>query len=157
MSTAPHSAHADASTQRSGWSHIISSIKDGFICAGIWAILGAVFGSAVRLWGDYSHPEGGITSVQVWGELAGGIIGQFVLMSVCLSSVAVYRRWKNVTPFVFLDWRWWLGLVLLSVLLKNPPLAWVWVGLIYQVRLTKHEIKDEAKNSVVDCSRCISG
>jgi hypothetical protein len=37
MSTAPHSAHSDASTQRSGWSHITSSIKDGFICASIWA------------------------------------------------------------------------------------------------------------------------
>jgi hypothetical protein len=29
-----------------------------------------------------------------------------------------------------------IGLVLLSVVLKNPPTAWVIVGIIYQVRLS---------------------
>ena len=123
------------STQPAGGSYKASSIKEGFICAGIWAILSAAFASGIQLWGYYTYSLKSNTSLDEWAQLMGAIVGQFVLMTICLSSVAVYRRWKNVTSFILLDWCWWLGLVLLSLLLNNPPLAWVWVGLIYQVRL----------------------
>jgi hypothetical protein len=135
MSTPPLPVDAHTSIRPSGGSYKASSIKEGFICAGIWALVSAVFASGIQLWGYYVHPLKSINPLEEWAELIGGIVGQFVLMAICLSSVGVHRRWKNVTSFILLDWRWWLGLVLLSVLLQNPPLAWVWVGLIYQVRL----------------------
>jgi hypothetical protein len=135
MRTSLHPAEGYASTQLSGSSYIATSVNEGFICAGIWAILAAAFTSGIRWWSNFAHPERGIVSTLEWAELTGGIFGEFVLMTICLSAVAVYRRWKNVTSIIFLDWRWWLGLVLLSGLLKNPPLAWMWVGLIYQARL----------------------
>jgi hypothetical protein len=41
-----------------------------------------------------------------------------------------------------------IAIVLLNVLLKNPPLAWVWVGLIYQVRLSmKSKMKPKIPSS----------
>jgi len=121
----------------SGESHNASSIKEGLISAGIWALLSVFFAAGIQLWGYYAHPGKNNTSIsfEEWAELMGGIVGQFVLMTICLSSVAAWRKWQKVTSFILLDWRWWLGLALLSVLLQNPPLAWVWVGLIYQVRL----------------------
>lgn len=67
----------------------------------------------------------------------GSIVGQFVPMTICLSAVAFHRRRKKVFSFILLDWRWWLGIAILSVILTNPPIAWVWVGLIYQARLRK--------------------
>jgi hypothetical protein len=126
-----------ASIQSSGESHNASSIKEGLISAGIWALLSALFASGIQLWGYYAHPGKNNISIsfEEWAELIGGIVGQFVLMTMCLSSVAAWRKWQKVTSFILLDGRWWLGFVLLSVLLQNPPLAWVWVGLIYQVRL----------------------
>jgi hypothetical protein len=97
------------STQPAGGSYKASSIKEGFICAGIWAILSAAFASGIQLWGYYTYSLKSNTSLDEWAQLMGAIVGQFVLMTICLSSVAVYRRWKNVTSFILLDWCWWLG------------------------------------------------
>jgi hypothetical protein len=55
----------------------------------------------------------------------GSIVGQFVPMTICLSAVAFHRRRKKVFSFILLDWRWWLGIAILSVILTNPPIAWV--------------------------------
>jgi hypothetical protein len=134
MSTSAHPAHVSAKAQRFRWSYLISPIKGSFICTGIWAILAVLFILGLKLYGDYAHPGHSITRSEL-AVYIGSILGQFALMTLCLWSLVVYRIWKNVSYFILLDWRWWLGLVLLSALLKNPPLAWVWVGLIYQVRL----------------------
>ncbi len=114
----------------------LGSIKEGFICPGIWAILSALYVSGFRLWDEHAHRGKSIISAQDWAELMGAIVGQFVLMAICLSAVALYRRRKNVTSFILLDWRWWLAFVILSLLLRTPLLAWLWVGLIYQTRLS---------------------
>jgi len=133
MNTSPHQAISSGKAQPSGWSYVVSPIKESVICTGIWAILVVLFTYGLKLWGDYAHPGQSITTLEL-ATYAGRILGQFILMTLCLWAVLVYRIWKNVTPFILLDWRWWLGLVLLSAVLSNPPLAWVWVGLIYQMK-----------------------
>jgi|ERR1700688_3773745 hypothetical protein len=112
-------------------------IKEGFISTGIWALLSAVFASALGLWGYYAHHMKSNIALEEWAQLMGGIVAQFVLMAIYLSALVFHRRRKNVTSFILLDWRWWVGLVVFVLVLKDPPLAWVWVGLIYQVRLRK--------------------
>jgi hypothetical protein len=140
MSTAPPPADGYTSIQPSGGSYKASSIKEGFTCAGIWAIL-ALFVSGFRLWAklaaELAHPEKGILSSEEWAQFIGTTVGQFVLMAICLSSVVFYRRGKNVTSFILLDWRWWMVLVILGSLWKQRAVAWLWVGLIYQVRLSR--------------------
>lgn len=135
MSTSSQGPDASAKTQPSRWSYIVSPIKESFICTGTWAILAAIFVSVLRLWFKYAHPEKGHIPLNVWAIWIGAILGQFVLMAIYLSVVVVYRRRKNVTSFILLDWRWWVGLVVFSILLKNPPTGWLFVGLIYQVRV----------------------
>jgi hypothetical protein len=85
------------------------SIKEGFICAGIWASLVAAFVSGLKLWGNHFHPGKGNISLEEWATFIGSIIGQFGLMTVYLSAVVYYRRRKSVSFFVLLDWRWWGG------------------------------------------------
>lgn len=137
MNTSPPPADGHASIQPSaGWYKAsFISIREGFICTGIWAILAAAFISGLKLWGNHFHPGKGNISLEEWAIYIGNVLGQFLLMTIYLSAVVLYRRWKNVTSFILLDWRWWVGLLIFSVLLKNPPTGWLWVGLIYQVRL----------------------
>jgi len=123
--------------RRPNGSHKLSPIAEGIICTGIWAILSVAFALAFGFWGEHAHPEKGVISSEQWAQFLGGIVAQFVLMAVCLSFVAFCRKQKNAALFILLDWRWWLALGILFVVFDNPPLAWVWVGLIYQVRLRR--------------------
>ena len=43
-------------------------------------------------------------------------MGKFILMGICMSSVSFYRRRKNVTSFILLDWGWWLVCLIFSIL-----------------------------------------
>jgi hypothetical protein len=90
-------ADGRASIQPAGGSYKPSSVKEGLICPGIWAILSAVYVSGFRSWGEHAHREKSIISAQEWAELTGAIVGQFVLMAICPSAVGLYRRRKNVT------------------------------------------------------------
>ncbi len=74
--------------QSSGGPYKASSIKEGFICSGIWAILAAVLVSGLRVWAEHSHPEKGVLSAEDWGGLIGTITGQFIVMGICMSSVS---------------------------------------------------------------------
>jgi len=120
--------------QSSGGPYKASSIKEGFICSGIWAVLALVVVSGLRLWAEHSQPEKGVFSAEDWGGLIGTVIGRFILMGICMSSVWFYRRRKNVTLFILLDWRWWLVCFILSIPPNRPIGAWLLVGLIYQGR-----------------------
>jgi hypothetical protein len=122
--------------QPSGGPFKADSIKEGFVCSGIWAILSTAIVAGIRLWTEHAHPEQGILSAEEWGHFIGAAVGQFLLIAVVLSSVVFYRRRKNVTSFILLDWRWWLVCVIFGALPNKPVLAWLWVGLIYQVRLS---------------------
>ncbi len=122
--------------QSSGGSYKASSIKEGFICSGIWAILSAALVSGLRLWAEHSHPEKGVLSAEEWGQFIETIVGQFILMAISLSSVVFYRRRRNVKSFILLDWRWWLVCLIFGMLPTKPVLAWLWIGLIYQARLS---------------------
>jgi hypothetical protein len=131
----PAAAGAVYTTIQPSGPYKASSIKEGFICAGIWAALSIVLIVPLTLWGEHAHPERGVRSAEEWAHFIGATVGQSVLMAIFLSSVAFYRRRKNVTSFILLDWRWWLVCVVFGVLPNKPVLAWLWVGLIYQVRL----------------------
>src|SRR5258708_3834004 len=138
MSEAPEPAAAAAiytSIQPAGGPYKANSIKEGFICAGIWAALSIVLVVSLTLWGERAHPERGVLSAEDWGHTIGFTVGRFLLLGVVLSSVVFYRRKRNITSFILLDWRWWLVCVILAALPNSPALAWLWVGLIYQVRL----------------------
>jgi hypothetical protein len=121
--------------QPSGQPYKGSSIKEGSICAGIWAVLAAVLVAGPRLWVEHAHPERGTLGAEDWAHFTGATIGQFLLMAIVMSSVVFYRRRKNVTRFILLDWRWWLACLIIGALKKENMLPWLWVGLIYQVRL----------------------
>src|ERR1700737_506310 len=137
MSDAPLPTAAGYTTiQPSGGPYKASSIKEGFICSGIWAILSVALISGLRLWGEHLHPEKGTISPDEWAHFAGGTFGQFLLMAIGFSSVVFYRRRNSVTSFILLDWRWWLGCLIFSMLPNKPVVAWLWVGLIYQSRLS---------------------
>jgi hypothetical protein len=126
-------ASAYTTVQPSGGPYKGGSVKEGFICAGIWAVLAALLIAGAALWVEHAHPEQG-TSVD-WARFTGGMVGQFLVMAVLLSSVVYFRRRRNVTRFVLLDWRWWLACLIIGALKKENILPWLWVGLIYQVRL----------------------
>jgi hypothetical protein len=119
--------------QPSGGPYKGSSIREGSLCAGIWAVLAALLIAGADLWIEHAHPERGM-SVD-WARFTGAMAGQFLVMAVLLSSVVYFRRRKNVTRFIFLDWRWWLACVIIGAIQKQNVLPWLWVGLIYQVRL----------------------
>src|SRR5438876_37445 len=112
MSEAPLPTAAGYTTiQPSGGPYKTDSIKEGFICSGIWAILSAVLVVGLRLWAEHSHPEKGMFSSEDWvgfPGFVGTLTGQFFVMAIALSSVVFYRRRKNVTISILLDWRWWL-------------------------------------------------
>jgi len=133
MNRPEHRAPASANTQPFRWTYLVSPSKESFLCTGIWAILVTLFILGLKLYGDYAHPGHSITTPEL-AVYIGSILGQFVLMTLCLWCLVLHRILKNATYFILLDWRWWMGLVLLSGLLKNLPFAWVWVGLIYQAR-----------------------
>jgi hypothetical protein len=142
MSDAPlPTAVGYTTVQPSGGPYKASSIKEGFICSGIWAILSAALVAGLRLWAEHSHPEKGILSSEEWAHFIGATVGQSFLMAICLSSVVFYRRRKNVTIFILLDWRWWLVCLIFGMLPTKPVLAWLWVGLIYQGRLSLRKPK----------------
>ena len=144
MSTPAQRAPTSANTQPFRWSYLVGPIKESFICTGIWAILVALFILGLKLYGDYAHPGHSITTPEL-AVYIGSILGQFVLMTLCLWCLVLHRTLKNATYFILLDWRWWMGLVLLSAVLKNPPFAWVWLGLIYQARLKMKSAKVKPK------------
>jgi hypothetical protein len=123
--------------QPSGGPYKASSIREGFLCSGIWAILSTALVVGFRLAAERAHPEQGTISVLEWAHYTGTVVGQFVLMAICLSSVVYYRRRKNVSAFILADWRWWVVCVIFYALPNKPVLAWLWVGLIYQVRLSR--------------------
>ena len=102
--------------QPSGASYKPGSIKEGFICSAIWAVLAAALTAGLRLWMEHAHPEKGLLSAEEWGELIGFTVGQFIVMGICLSSVVFYRRRSNVTTFILIDWRWWLVCFILALL-----------------------------------------
>ncbi len=126
-------AAAYTPVQPSGGPYKGSSIREGSICAGIWAVLAALLIVGAALWTEHAHPEQG-ASVD-WARFTGAMAGQFLVMALVLSSVVFYRRRKNVTRFILLDWRWWLACLILTAIQKQNTLPWLWVGLIYQVRL----------------------
>jgi hypothetical protein len=136
MSESPEpTAAAYTTVQPSGGPYKADSIKEGFICAGIWLVLSASLIVGLRLWQEHTHPERGLLSSEEWAHFTGTMVGQFLIMALVLSSVVFYRRRKNVTTFVLLDWRWWVVLAIFSLLPNKPVIVWLWVGLIYQVRL----------------------
>lgn len=122
--------------QPSGGPYKASSIMEGFICSGIWAILSGVLVAGLRIWAEHTHPEKGLLSAEEWAGFVGQTAGQFFVLAIALSSVVFYRRRKNVTLFILLDWRWWLACAIFSMIPNKPVLAWLWVGLIYQGRLS---------------------
>jgi hypothetical protein len=137
MSDAPlPTASGYTTIQPSGGSYKASSIMEGFICSGIWAILSGVLVVGLRIWAERAQPEKGLLSTEEWAHLIGFTIGQSFIMAIALSSVVFYRRRKNVTLFILLDWRWWLACLVFGMLPNKPVLAWLWVGLIYQARLS---------------------
>ena len=137
MSETPAPAAATYTTiQPAGGPYKASSLKEGFICSGIWAVLSATLVSGLRLWSEHSHPEKGVLSVEEWSHFIGATVGQFLLMAIFLSSVVFYRRKKNISSLFLLDWRWWLVCAIFGALPTKPVLVWLWVGLIYHARLS---------------------
>ena len=117
VNEAPEPAAAVYATiQPPGGPYKTSSIKEGFICSGIWAVLSGTLVSGLGLWAEFVHPEKGALSAEEWGELIGTLVGKFILMGICMSSVSFYRRRKNVTSFILLDWGWWLVCLIFSIL-----------------------------------------
>jgi|SRR5580658_2871411 hypothetical protein len=113
------------------------SLKEGFLCAGIWVVLATSLVAILRLWDGHVHPGRGTFSEEDWAVFIGVMVAQFLVLAVALSSVAFYRRKKNVTAFILLDWRWWLVCLIFNTLPKKQfVLSWLWVGLIYQARLS---------------------
>jgi hypothetical protein len=43
MNPSPHRANASLKAQPSGWSYVVTPIKESVICTGLWAILVALF------------------------------------------------------------------------------------------------------------------
>src|SRR5260370_40501324 len=111
MSEAPEPAATAGiytSIQPTGGPYKASSIKEGFICAGIRAALSIVLIVPLILWGEHAHPERGALSAEEWAHTIGFTVGRFLLLGVVLSSVVFYRRKRDITSFILLDWRWWL-------------------------------------------------
>lgn len=125
-------AAAYTTVQPSGGPYKGSSIKEGFLCAAIWAVLAASAAILPRLWAEHAHPEQGTYE---WSVFIAVMVGQFLVMAVVLSTVVYFRRRKNVTRFILLDWRWWLACATIGWIQNKNMLPWLWVGLIYQVRL----------------------
>src|SRR5712691_6358581 len=74
MSEAPEPVAAAAiytSIQPAGGPYKANSIKEGFICAGIWAALSIVLVVSLTLWGERAHPEKGVLSAEDWGHTIG--------------------------------------------------------------------------------------
>jgi hypothetical protein len=92
--------------------------------------------AGVRLWQEHAQPERGIMSAEDWAHFTGTMVGQFLIMALVLSSVVFYRRKKNVTSSILLDWRWWLACLIFSAFPNKPVIVWLWVGSIYQARLS---------------------
>ena len=69
-------------------------------------------------------------------QLMGGIVAQFVLMAI-YSSSCVPSETEECHFFYFVRLALVGGASGFCPGLEDPPLAWVWVGLIYQVRLRK--------------------
>jgi hypothetical protein len=132
LATAP----AYTTVQPPGGPYKAGSIKEGFICSGIWLVLSASLVVGLRLWQEHTHPERGLLESEEWAHFIGGMVGQFLLMALVLSSVVYYRRRRNNTSFILLDWRWWVVCVIFSGFPTKPVLAWLWVGMIYQARLS---------------------
>src|SRR5207249_3345455 len=88
------------------------------------------------LWAEFAHSEKGVLSPEEWGESIGAVVGTFILMGICMSSVTFYRRRKNVTSFILLDWLWWLVCLIFSIGPNKPVGTWLLIGLIYQGRLS---------------------
>jgi hypothetical protein len=128
-------AAAYNTVQPSGGPSKGSSVKEGSICAGIWAVLAACVVVGPRLWVEHAHPERGTLTAEDWAHFTGSMLGQSLLLAIVLSSVVFYRRRNNVTRFILLDWRWWLACLIIGAIQKENTLSWLWVGLIYQVRL----------------------
>jgi hypothetical protein len=136
MNDVPEPAASSYTTiQPSGGSYKNSSLKEGFICAGIWALAAASLVAGPRLWAEHAHPENGALSVEDWTNFIAALLGQFVVMAVVFSSVVFYRRKANVTSFILADWRWWLACVIIGGLQSKNVLPWLWVTGIYQIRL----------------------
>jgi|SRR5882762_1664547 len=133
MSDAPEPAAAIYTTIPASGGFKLSSVAEGFLCSGIWAALSTILVICMTLWTYRAHPKGALAAD--WAGFAGTIIGQFLLMGVCISAVVFFRRRKNVTYFILFDWRWWLVCLMLSINPQKPVLAWLWIGLIYQARL----------------------
>jgi len=134
MSEDPEPAAAIYTTIQSSGVFKLSSVAEGFLCSGILVSLSAILVIGATLWTYRAHPEGAFTADLA--SFAGRAVGQFLFMAVCLSAVVFFRRRKNVRSFILLDWRWWLVCLILGVGRQKHVLAWLWIGLIYQARLS---------------------
>jgi hypothetical protein len=61
-----HTKNGYTSIQPSHGSSKASPIKEGLICAGIWALLSVVFASGIQLWGHYAYPGKSNISLAEW-------------------------------------------------------------------------------------------
>jgi hypothetical protein len=134
MNDAPEPAGTIYTTIQPSGVFRLGSVAEGFLCSGIWVALSTILVAGLTLWTYRAHLEG--TLGVDWAGFVGRTIGQFLLMAVCLSAVVFFRRRKNVTSFILLDWRWWLVCLIHTLNPQKPVLAWLWIGLIYQARLS---------------------
>jgi hypothetical protein len=94
-------------------------MKESLISTVIWAIFGSVSISGLKLWGNQFHPGKDNISLQEWVVYMGSIAGQFVLMTICLWAAGSLPGMEERQDLFFYG-SWWIGLVLLSVVLNNP-------------------------------------
>jgi hypothetical protein len=102
------------------------AVAEGFTCTAIWAVLAASITVGSNLW------HGSISNYD-WATFVGAMLGKSLVLGAALSTVILFRRRKNITSYIFLDWRWWLACVLVSGMQKNA-LPWFWVTVIHEFR-----------------------
>jgi hypothetical protein len=107
-------------------------IAEGFTVALIYVVVAGVIVTAANVW-----QAGGWSNFYSRADVAGTLgwmTGRLVLYGSFLTGVIGYRYASNVTKNIFLDWRFWVALVIIGIIPTRPGLGWVWVSLIYWYR-----------------------